>query len=60
VLSIGQEVDVKITEIDLDKKRVSLSIRALLEPAEKPAEEPAAEEAPVFFEAGPDFKAEEE
>lgn len=37
VLSIGQEVDVKITDIDFEKKRISLSIRALLaknEPAE--------------------------
>lgn len=31
VLSVGQEVDVKITEVDLDKKRISISIRALLE-----------------------------
>lgn len=31
VLSVGQEVDVKITEIDLEKKRISISIRALLE-----------------------------
>ncbi|MCM1226094.1 MAG: bifunctional 4-hydroxy-3-methylbut-2-enyl diphosphate reductase/30S ribosomal protein S1 [Clostridium sp.] len=31
VLSAGQEVDVKITEIDLDKKRISISMRALLE-----------------------------
>lgn len=31
VLSVGQEVDVKITEIDLDKKRISISMRALLE-----------------------------
>ncbi|MBP3272126.1 MAG: S1 RNA-binding domain-containing protein, partial [Ruminococcus sp.] len=30
ILSVGQEVDVKITEIDYDKKRISLSIRALL------------------------------
>lgn len=30
VLSIGEEVRVKITDIDFDKKRVSLSIRALL------------------------------
>ncbi len=37
VLSVGQEVDAKITEIDFDKKRVSLSIRALLEEKE-PAE----------------------
>lgn len=39
VLKVGQQVDVKITEIDLEKKRISLSIKALL------AEEPAAEEA---------------
>ena len=38
-LSIGQKVQAKITSIDFDKKRVSLSIRALLE-----NEEPAAEE----------------
>ena len=31
VLSIGEEVRVKITDIDFDKKRVSLSIRALLD-----------------------------
>ncbi|MBR1724391.1 MAG: S1 RNA-binding domain-containing protein, partial [Ruminococcus sp.] len=30
VLSVGDEVDVKITDIDYDKKRISLSIRALL------------------------------
>lgn len=30
VLKVGQQVDVKITEIDLDKKRISLSIKALL------------------------------
>lgn len=48
-LSIGQEVEVKIIEIDQDKKRISLSIRALLPdaPAELPEEEAAAEEAPV-------------
>ena len=33
VLSVGQEVDVKITEIDLDKKRISISIRALRDDA---------------------------
>ena len=33
VLSVGQEVDVKITEIDLDKKRISISIRALIDDA---------------------------
>ena len=43
VLSIGDVVDVKVTEIDFDKKRVSLSIRALIEPAAEEATEEAAE-----------------
>jgi 4-hydroxy-3-methylbut-2-enyl diphosphate reductase len=30
ILTVGQEVKAQITEIDLDKKRISLSIRALL------------------------------
>lgn len=34
-LTVGQEVDAKITAIDFDKKRVSLSIRALIEPEVK-------------------------
>ena len=38
-LSIGQEVDVKITEIDAEKKRISISIRALLENSEDNADE---------------------
>ena len=33
VLEVNQQVDVKITDIDLENKKVSLSIRALLEPA---------------------------
>ncbi len=46
VLTVGEEVDVKVTEIDFDKKRVSLSIRALIEPvAEEAVAEEAAEEA---------------
>ena len=32
VLSVGDVVTVKVTDIDFEKKRVSLSIRALLEP----------------------------
>ena len=36
VLSNGQAVDVKITEIDNDRKKVSLSIRALIEPSSQP------------------------
>ncbi|MBQ7046060.1 MAG: bifunctional 4-hydroxy-3-methylbut-2-enyl diphosphate reductase/30S ribosomal protein S1 [Clostridia bacterium] len=47
-LSVGQEVEAKIINIDDEQKRVSLSIRALL-PEEAPAEEVAEEatEAPV-------------
>lgn len=44
VLSIGDEVDVKITDIDFEKKRVSLSIRALIEPQEEVEEDEAVEE----------------
>lgn len=44
VLTVGDKVTCKITAIDFDKKRVSLSIRALLEPAaEDEAEETEAE-----------------
>ena len=44
-LTIGQEVEAKITAIDLEKKRISLSIRALLPEEEAaPAEEAVAEE----------------
>ena len=46
---IVQEVDAKITAIDLDKKRVSLSIRALL--PEEVVEEAAAEEVVEAVEA---------
>ena len=46
VLKVGETVTAKITAIDYDKKRVSLSIRALIEPAtEEAAEEAVAEEA---------------
>ena len=59
VLSVGDEVEVVITDIDFDKKRVSLSMKELLEKpeetiealaddaAEAPAEETPAEEAPA-------------
>ena len=44
VLKVGDKVQAKIIGIDFDKKRVSLSIRALLEPAaEDEAEETEAE-----------------
>ena len=47
VLSEGQEVQVKITDVDAENKRISLSIRALLETAseEEEVEEPAEVEA---------------
>ena len=52
VLEIGQSVDAKIIEIDNDKQKVSLSIRALLEEvaaaeAAMPEDAEAAEEAPA-------------
>ena len=46
-LKIGQEVTAKITAIDYDRKRISLSIRALLDPEEAPAEEVPVEKTPV-------------
>ena len=47
VLSVGQVVDVKITEIDDENRKLALSIRAITEAAEKAAAEEAraAEEA---------------
>ena len=44
VLAEGDKVDVKITDVDMENKKISLSIRALLEPA---VEEESAEEAPA-------------
>ncbi len=46
VLKVGDVVTVKITEIDFERHRVSLSIRALLE-EQKAAEDEAAAEAPA-------------
>ncbi len=43
VLAEGQEVQVKITDVDAENKRISLSIRALLETEEEEAEEQTAE-----------------
>ena len=48
-LTVGQEVEAKITAIDADKKRVSLSIRALLEPEVEEA--PKNTEDEVVYEA---------
>ena len=47
VLKVGEKVTCKLTAVDYDKKRVSLSIRALIEPAEVAEEAEEAEEAPA-------------
>lgn len=55
VLHIGDNVEAKILEIDKERRRISLSIKALLDPPEKPeegstpesGEKPAEEEKPV-------------
>lgn len=59
MLKVGEVVKAKITDIDFDKKRVSLSIRALLEPASEEDVDsvevaPASEEAPAVEEAPED------
>nr|MBQ4319222.1 S1 RNA-binding domain-containing protein [Clostridia bacterium] len=43
VLEVGQEVDAKIIDIDTEKRKISLSIRALLEASAEEAEEAAEE-----------------
>ena len=50
VLEIGQVVDAKIIDIDTEKQKVSLSIRALLAEQDKVVEE-AADEAEVVADA---------
>lgn len=47
VLHTGDVVDAKITDIDTEKRKVSLSIRALLEPEVEVADEAPVEEAPA-------------
>ena len=47
VLAEGQEVDAKIIDVDAENKRISLSIRALLVPAEEEAEAVVEENAEV-------------
>jgi 4-hydroxy-3-methylbut-2-enyl diphosphate reductase len=46
VLKVGETVTVKIVGIDNDKKKISLSIRALNEPERKQESEPTKEEEP--------------
>jgi len=52
VLSIGQEVEAKITEIDWEAKKISLSIRALIEAAKPVEEAPAVVEEEAEAEDG--------
>ena len=62
VLTVGDEVEAKITAIDEEKHKISLSIRAMSEPApvntEEPEEyaeeEPAAEEDALVYEVSAD------
>jgi len=44
VLAEGDKVDAKITDVDMENKKISLSIRALLTPAAEEAEEEASVE----------------
>ena len=48
VLKVGDEVEAKITDIKLDSGKVSLSIKALSQPAEAPVEEVPEEEEEVY------------
>lgn len=59
VLTVGENVDVKITNIDNEKQKISLSIRALSEPEpaparreveERPVNEPVAEDDALVYE----------
>lgn len=62
VLKVGEKVMVKVTEVDFEKRRVSLSIRALLE-EESNNEDAAASEGPaeqLVYEATPEKAAEAE
>lgn len=44
ILTVGDEVDVKIIDIDAESHRISISMRALLEDTEEAAEDEAVEE----------------
>ena len=58
ILTVGEEVECKITEIDPDKKRISLSIRALL--PEEEQEVQAAEQQEDEVQQTPDEQAEQQ
>ncbi len=52
-LTVGQEVEAKITAIDFDKKRVSLSIRALIQKEEEEVAAESTEDEVVFSDEAP-------
>ena len=56
-LTVGQHVQAKVVEIDLEKQKIGLSIRALIAPAKEEAEEVAPEA--VAEEVAPEAVAEE-
>ena len=58
-LTIGETVEAKVTEIDWEKKKIALSIRALLPEEEVTAEAPAEETAEVAAEVAAEVVAEE-
>ena len=58
-LTVGQEVEAKITAVDFEKKRVSLSIRALLPEEEKVVEEAEVAEVAEVAEAPAETVSEE-
>ncbi|HKN50774.1 MAG TPA: 30S ribosomal protein S1 [Actinomycetota bacterium] len=60
VVSLGQEVSVKVIDVDLDRRRISLSMKQALGGQPAPASEIEREEAstPAPVQAGPDIAAE--
>ncbi len=64
VLTIGEEVDVKVTDLKWDEKKISLSIRALIAPAvEEEVEEedaPAEEGETLVYSTDPEVEVEAE
>lgn len=66
VLTIGEDVEVKVTETDWEAKKISLSIRALIAPAAEEAapeveeeEEPVNEGETLVYSTDPDVKVDE-
>ena len=60
VLKVGQEVQVQITDIDLEKKRISLSMKALVPAAEEKDSEEQTEIKAAAEAAGVEISSDEE